>query len=477
LATTAGAGAGRRAAFAGTALLLLAAGAYLAFRGASGPPKPDIVLIVWDTCRGDRVEVNGYAHPTTPRLKSLAAQGTTFRRCFTPSPWTPPAHASLFTGLLPRAHGLREGMFGDRIRPGIPLLAETLRDEGYETVCVAANAAVSVITGLDAGFEHKLPFYRTDDGGETGDGIRDRVREWTKRRRETGGSRRPVFLFVNLMDTHLPYVCDAPDIEAVRGPEAVEGARRAAAAIGDMEAKAIALGRGTIAPETLRDLSVAYDAAVRRDDRLTGEILDHLRAEGLLDGAFVAITSDHGENLGEHGQLNHLVSVYEPVLHVPLVVSWPGRFEGGRVEDAEVRLQDLYPTILEAAGVAVPGPCGKDATSLAERPLRPRPLVSEFGPMPLALATAKEALPDAPPEVFERIVQLHRAVREPASSGGRKLISLFRVESDQEPVVVREELYDLVADPGETKDLLAPGGHPDIRAEADRLRATGKAGR
>ena len=80
---------------------------------------------MWDTCRGDRVEVNGYALPTAPRLAGIAAEGVTFRHCFTPSPWTPPAHASLFTGLLPSRHGLRENR-GDRVHPGVPLLAATL---------------------------------------------------------------------------------------------------------------------------------------------------------------------------------------------------------------------------------------------------------------------------------------------------------------------------------------------------------------
>jgi arylsulfatase A-like enzyme len=366
---------------------------------------------------------------------------------------------------------------GDRVRPGIPLLAQTLRDSGYETVCVAANPVLSVVTGLDAGFEHSFPCYRTDEGGETGDAARDRVRDWIARRRGAGGGRRPVFLFVNLMDAHLPYVFDAAAVAAVRGQAAVAGAGRASAAVGDMEAKAFTLGRGAVPPETIRDLDAAYDGAVRRDDRITGEILDLLRGEGILEGAMVAVCSDHGENLGEHGELNHVLSVYEPVLHVPLVVSWPGRFEEGRVEDAEVRLQDLYPTILECAGVPAPPACGKDAVSLLESPLRPRRVVAEYGPMLLSLASARAALPDAPPEAFDRFGYLYRAVREPASAGGRKLVSILRIEEERDPVPVSEELYDLVADPGEEHDLLAPGGPAAERAEADRLRAAGREGR
>jgi arylsulfatase A-like enzyme len=466
-----------------TALLcaLAAAAAIGAVAFASGrrcrpAARPNVVLFVWDTCRGDRVSVNGYARPTTPRLAAFAATGTTFRACFSPAPWTPPAHASLFTGLLPRTHGLREGM-GDRVRPGIPLLARTLRDAGYETVCVAANPAISVVTGLDEGFEHHFPCFRTDEGRETADAARDRVRDWAARRRASGEAKRPVFLFVNLMDTHLPYVFDAAAVAAVRGAGAADGAGRAAAAIGDMETKAHVIGRREIPPQAIRDLDAAYDGAVHRTDRVTGEILDDLRAEGLLDRAFVAICADHGENLGEHREMNHVLSVYEPVLHVPLVVSWPGRLDGGRVVDTPVALQDVYPTILEAAHVPVPAPCGKDAVPLTEASSRPRHVVSEYGPMLLSLPEARAALPDAPPEAFDRFRYLYRAVREPGLRGGLKLVSVLRAGERGDLVPVREELYDLASDPRETKDLLAPGGHPSARAGADRLRAAGRAGR
>jgi arylsulfatase A-like enzyme len=465
-----------RIAAAAVVLFSLAAGAlFLRSRGSS-PSRPSIVLVVWDTCRGDRVSVNGYAHPTTPRLAEMAARGTTFRRCYTPSPWTPPAHASLFTGLLPRTHGLLQGM-GDRVRPGIPLLAETLRGAGYETVCVVANPVLSDVTGLDGGFEFDFHCFQSERG-EFSDALRDQVKRWGDRRRSTRGDRRPVFLFVNLMDTHLPYVFDAAAVAAVRGEAAVEGARRAAAAVGDMDGKAHMLGQRRIPEETIRGLDAAYDGAIRRDDRNTGEILDYLRAEGLLEGAFTAVCSDHGENLGEHGELYHVLSVYEPVLHVPLVVSWPGRFEGGRVVDEEVRLQDLYPTILEAAGVPVPAPCGRDAVSLTASPLLPRTLVADFGPIPLALPAAREALPDAPPSVFDRFLWTYRAVREPASvPGARKLVAITRTGEGGDPAPVREELYDLAADPGETRNLLAPGGPADARAAAARLRAMGEKGR
>ncbi len=421
------------------------------------------MLFVWDTCRGDRITVNGYRRPTTPRLQELASRGVTFRQCFTPAPWTPPAHGSLFTGLLPRDHGLKQG-FGDRIRHGIPILPETLRAAGYETVCIAANPNISSLTGLSAGFEKELPCYRTGDQSVNGEAALRQLRAWLAERKGSGSADRPFFLFVNLMDSHLPYSYEAASVAAVRGDGAVNGARRAAESFGMQEAETFVFEGKEMEPEVLQGLDAAYDGAILQDDRRTGEALDLLAASGLLEGAFVAVCGDHGENLGEHGQLNHLMSVYEPVLHVPLVARWPGHFEGGRVEEGQVRLQDLYPTILEAAGVPAP--------------LRPRILVAESPAMPLALPRARTALPQAPAEVFEQFEHLFRAVREPSSvPGARKYVAVYRAVEGNEPVLLHEELYDIAADPGEEHDLLGKGAAPGERATADRLRSVGVAGR
>ncbi len=463
-------------------LLAAAAAAVVAALLAAGwmwdgaRPRPNIVIVVWDTNRGDRTTVNGYARPTTPRLEGLAARGVTFRQCITPAPWTAPAHASLFTGLLPQDHWLREGM-GERIRPGIPLLAQTLADAGYETVAVVANPRISKATGLDAGFERCLARYREGDGSATGDSVAESVRHWAAERRTAPGNRRPAFLFVNLMEAHLPYAFDAASVAAVRGLGSVEGARHAAAAVGNLETTVHQVGMRRIDPRTIQDLGAAYDGAVLRNDRITGRILGDLEFEGILEEAFVAVTADHGENLGEHGELNHSMSVYEPVLHVPLVLRWPGRFEGGRVVEEQVGLQDLYPTILEAARVPVPEPCGKDAIPLTGNLPPARALVSEYGPMPRSLEEARQAFPGAPQEVYDRFRLLFRSVREsPTLPGARKLVSVFRAVKGRDPELVREELYDIASDPGETRNLLGGDAPEAERAAAARLRRAGAAG-
>jgi arylsulfatase A-like enzyme len=463
------------------AILLLVAGGIALVARRWGPPRPDIVVIVWDTCRADRVSLDGCPLPTAPRLEELAKRGVNFRRCLSPIPWTPPAHASLFTGLLPRNNGLgrREG---DRVHKGIPLLAETLGEAGYETVLLTSNPYLSDVTGLNAGFGTVLSTIRGEDPFQNSTEARDAIRGWLAARPPRRAGDRPLFLFINLMDTHLPYAFDGPSVAAVHGDGSVNAARSATRTVGPEQARSYNFEDYEIPEGILQDLRNTYDGAVRLMDRNTDEILDDVRRAGFLEGAFIAVCADHGESLGEHRILGHAMTIYQPVLRVPMLVIWPGRLEGGRVEDAQVRLQDLYPTILEAARVPVPAPCGKDALSLGETPLRPRESVSEVGPAIQTAAGTPSAVDHTPASMSAaRLEELHclfRAVNDPPSMPrARKLISFIRLGEGDREEVYREELYDLEADPGELRNLLVPGAPPEERAAAERLRVIGRVGR
>ena len=167
--------------------------------------------------RADRLSAYGYGRPTTPWLEDFASDGTLFRNAFTPSPWTPPAHASLFTGLLPKNHGLLHGR-GDRVVRGVPLLAETLRDAGYETVGFMGNAFLSSVTGLDAGFERLVPLHDDVRGLGTVERTVEAVRTWLVERRNDPerGPRRPLEVGGNGVR-----VAAAEDSEVVVGPHRV----------------------------------------------------------------------------------------------------------------------------------------------------------------------------------------------------------------------------------------------------------------
>jgi arylsulfatase A-like enzyme len=425
--------------------------------------------VVWDTCRGDRVSAGGYRLETTPWLRSFAAGATVFQEAFTPSPWTPPAHASLFTGLLPRRHGLLQGR-GDLVPREIPLLAETLRAAGYETVSFSSNSFVSPLTGLTRGMERVTGLYDDRWGIGNADRTLAAVRGWLEERRNAAreGPGRPLFLFVNLMDAHLPRKPPLEDLLAVSGGAVSPGATRARA-LDQRESLRHVLGIEVQDDRVLEGAGVVYDAALRFLDRRTGEMFDDLGREGLLEGAFVAITGDHGEHLGEHGNLNHVMSLYDGVLRIPMVVRWPGRLEGGRRVEAQVRLQDLYPTILEAAGVPVPRGTGLDAAPLTEAPIRPRGLTAEFYRPEVFLEDARSWCGDALDAASDPFHVSIFAARDPAGApGARKLLRWVRQVGAEPPAVLREELYDLASDPGELLDLLRAPSEED-RAAARRL--------
>ena len=435
----------------------------------SGPPN--IVLVVWDTCRADRLSAYGYGKPTSPWLEGFARDAVLFQEAFSPSPWTPTAHASLFTGLLPENHGLHHGR-GDRVPKHIPLLAETLRAAGYETIGFTSNAFISGITGLDAGMGRLVPLHTDALGIGTADQVKAAVEAWLRERRNLppDGQRRPLFVFINMMDAHLPRRPESEDFQAVLGSPSVPRAVSNAAAVDQRRALSHLLGIVPLDPGTVEAMGPVYDAAVHLLDRRTGEILDLMRADGLLDDAVVAVTGDHGEHLGEHGHLSHQMSLYDPVLRVPMVVRWPGRLEGGRIERAQVRLQDLHPTLLEAAGIPPPPGTAMDAQSLADSPLRARVHRAIFArPMPF-VPEVREEFPGAPESAFERFEISIRAVQEPTlAPGSRKHIAYERGRDAGPGVPVREELFDLAADPREANNLLEGAGNERERSAADRL--------
>jgi len=451
--------------------ILLAGSLYLAL-APGADRRPNIILVVWDTTRADRTSAYGYQKRTTPWLEDFASDGTLFRNAFTPAPWTPPAHASLFTGLLPRNHGLLQGK-GDRVARGIPLLAETLRAGGYETVGFTANAFISPVTGLSNGLDRLVPLHDDVRGIGTVERTLEAVQTWLLERRNapSGGPRRPLFLFVNLMDAHLPWRPTREDLSAVHGASSSDPALPRALALGQKEALAHLLGIERLDAETLRGMGMAYDAAVRKLDRGTGRLMGLLREEGLVEGSFTAVVADHGEHLGEHGRLCHQMSLYDEVLRIPMVIRWPGVFEGGRVETAQVRLQDLHPTILEAAGLAPPPGTAKDARSLRESPIQGRPLLPAFYRPVVYIEDARSSYPGVPDAAFLPFQITILGHQDPVGTpGARKLLRYVRAPMGGTATLEEEDLFDLAADPRETKDLLQDGALEE-RAAAERLAA------
>lgn len=392
------------------AALLLLGG--LAGCGAPEPGVDGLLLVVVDTLRADRVSAAGYPRPTTPNLDGLAARGALFTECVAHAPWTRPSVASLMTGRLPTATGLTCHEFRlpkgscDVLHPELETLAECFASAGFATGGVVANINVDPVFGFDQGFGRYIsipalqaadPAWRMGRGWleDTTPAVGDAAIGWL----ETHGGDGPFLLYLHYLDPHEPYLPE-PDDAALFDP----------ATYGDL-------------PEEHRASAAAYDAEVRGVDRDLGRVLAALERLGLRDRTAVVVTSDHGEEFGEHGGAYHGWTLYEEQLRVPLAIVAPGLTAPDTVLTDAVGLVDLMPTLLELFDV--PAPPGLQGRSLA--PL----LRGELLP-PL----------DA---VVERGYRPYAGLRR---AGGAKL------------VVDLEEgtrwLYDLAVDPGELRAAANP---------------------
>jgi arylsulfatase A-like enzyme len=373
---------------------------------------PNLILIVLDTARGDRMSHNGYVRMTTPHVDAVARNGVTYRQAHSVAPWTLPSHMSIFTGLLPGQHGATWAAMNDAVsaprgqdsRPGYRfvdadrLLPVRLRGAGYSTVGFSDNAWVSRGTGFQRGFEHFYemwtkrdgltngyawlpPDIRTSPDIDHGDAGRE-LMQFKRHLLQTGPLREPFFLFFNFIDAHYPYSPPPPFRYAFSGDRTL-GER-----IARFRYSEIGLQAGA-RPVDVRTFSPFYDAELAYVDFVVGMLVSWLREAGYYDESLIVITSDHGEHLGEHDLFSHQYSMAEELLHVPLIVKYPGNAGAGTVNDNPlVSTLDVYETLLHAAGVserapiartggAAPPP-GSFSLDLAANPLDRRALIAEY---------------------------------------------------------------------------------------------------
>lgn len=335
---------GRRFAVVGWLLLI-----GLGLAGCTRSP-PNVLLVTIDTLRADRLGAYGHQAAHTPVLDQLAREGVLFENAIAVAPVTMPSHASIMTGLLPPAHGVRDnGTYV--LDAAATTLAEVLADAGYDTAGFVSAVVLAQRYGIAQGFAH----YDDELWSEADPKlfmIRERRAERTVERalhwldqREARQDRRPFLAWVHLFDPHQPY--HAPLVHSTR----------------------------TTNP---------YDAEVAYVDHALGALFEHLKQTGQWERTLVVVTADHGESLGEHGERTHAVFIYRSTTHVPLLLRLPGRFEGGQRYVGPVRSIDILPTILASVGVAIPAQQGQDLQPLLAGPAPDLPqysesLVSELG--------------------------------------------------------------------------------------------------
>lgn len=360
------------------------------------PParKPDVVLVTLDTTRADRLGAYGYAQARTDSIDALAARGLRFDRAYSPLPLTIPSHATMFTGLYPHRHHVRAN--GDNLLGReFTTLAELLQGQGWNTGASVAAFVTGRQWGFAQGFNaffDELPekegtdknFWHDERDGQL---VVDDALNWLAGQ----PAEKPVFLWVHLYDAHFPYL-----------PREVYG-------------------------DTFKDRP--YDGELAWVDDQVGRLVSAFEGREVL----WALIGDHGESLGDHGELTHGLYTYDATQRVPFILSGAGVKAG--VVHEPVSTADLMPTLLRALGLAIPE--GLDG--------KPQP-----------------GSPQAPyAESWQLSERLRIAPHRAVVSGNHKLIA-----------TPRPELYDLVADPGEKADLAAQ--LPEKVAELQKLlEATG----
>ncbi len=388
-------------------------------------PKPpiSIVLLSIDTLRADHLGCYGYSRPTSPRLDALANDAVLFEHARTPVPWTTAAHMTMLTSLEPDVHKVTHTALAETRFTG----PERLHEAGYATGGFVNATALDHRFGFTRGFDA----YEYVDR-ETGSAVVNRkALDWLA---SVGG--RPFFLFVHYYVVHNPY--DPP--EEFRAP--FVSAYRAE----DVERTHIGPyhGPATFSDDQRRAMIDLYDGGVRFGDHEAGVLLDGLQKLGVLDRTAVFVTSDHGEGFGEHGLYNHGNSLYEELLHVPLIVRLPGKLGAGRRVSTAVSHVDLLPTFLALAGIG-------DVSGLMGRSLLP--------------ALRGDTLPDEP-------VWGDGAGSQALIDGSWKVIVNGEGRAKRIPGWKNAgpiELFDLANDPAE-KQNLAEARPADAQRLAERAR-------
>jgi arylsulfatase A-like enzyme len=408
------------------------------------PDATSVVLVTIDTLRADHLSRNGHARATTPALDRLAREGVYFPRCYAQSSWTLPSMLSLFSSLSPAVFGVREGVTpvarpGQRApepRSARPVrlevfsehyltLPEVLRERGFATVGFSTNGHLRIEQGFAQGFEHfdQRTCMWADASCALGAALR-----WVDAHLAAPRVR-PFFLWVHLFDPHFDEQRDArPVYRPPPGYGALFGSEEP----------------GSLEERTRRD----YDRKVRfADDRL-GEFAEGLRARGLLDRSVLAVAADHGEEFNEHGLWGHSKSLRNTLVHVPLLLRFPGGEPRGEFGGVVSNL-DLAPTLLDFLGVPVPASMGGRSLlpGIRGEPAAPRPVYGETRRLQLDLRFWADPASDR-----KLVLDLARGSRQ-----------LFRLSGDA------DEREDLAAREPERADALERALRASI-AEQEALR-------
>ncbi len=372
----------------------------------------NVVVLTIDTLRADKLHpYNPRSRVQTPNLDGFAEEATIFERAQAPENWTKPSVASILTCLTPMTHGTKADAAS--LPDAALMVSEVFKDAGFSTATFLANGYVSDRFGFDQGWDHYTNYIR-ENRNSGADNVFREAADWIEEHKDER-----FFVYIQTIDPHVVY--DPPD-EMLQlydpHPENYSGQvsnRMTAQLLEDAKRNPPRVVFTAADQQRLKDL---HDGEITYHDRYFGPFIDKLKELGLFEDMIFVVTSDHGEEFNDHGSWGHGHSVYQELLHVPLMVRWPAAEAAGRRVPQVVSTMDISPTVLEASGVAIPE-------------------AFEGGSL---LGYLRGSPPNRPPLAFSDFMDDRRVVR----AGRWKLILRGNL---------RWTMFDLEADPGEQHEL------------------------
>ena len=313
----------------------------------------NVIYLLLDAARHDAFQAfNPHARFPTPGITTLAGGGMIFTNAYTPANWTLPSVVGLFTGRYPHSFGDMGEMF--RLPKTVPVLAEHLKKQGFETAALVANPFISEPFGLKRGWDTFHNYSMEGNRSTMAEFLYQRVDEWLEKRKD---KTKRFFLYVHAMDTHDPYTLHPHTAKHYEGK--YQGQLKDIKLLNtDINNKNSDLYR-KLNEADKRWFRAMYDGEVEFHDHNFKLLMENLEARKILDNTLIIYSSDHGEELWDHGGLDHGHAMYQEQIKTPLVLHYEPLFEPGSKVNDLVELLDITPTMLEVLGVpALPGTHG-----------------------------------------------------------------------------------------------------------------------
>jgi len=399
----------------------------------------NVILISLDTLRADHLGCYGYGRATSPNMDKLAAESVLFKNTFATAPWTLPSHVSLLTGLDDINHQVYSG--ANKMDPGIPTLADYMRQAGYLTAAFTGGGFVNGLYGLSKGFDSFRVVGKIAAGTPAAALARTAL-PWIEENRDKG-----FFLFLHTYQIHQPYQAPAPFNTMFLDPDAQ---------FDRVDLSFLRLNHeNRFMPESdaiRRNLIGLYDAEIRfTDEVLIGAVVAELKKLGLYDRTMIVVTADHGEEFYEHKGWTHTHALYDETIKVPLLIKFFGSQNRGMRVERYARLTDIMPTILEEMGFD-PARGDIDGRSLREL------TTGKAGRLPERMFRCELA-----EDIIHNRIPARRAVSRDSYKIIRndpfapKQLAFFAFPPSSQDKL---EIYDLAADPEERTNLAAR--RPDL---------------